>query len=68
MKKKMSSTKPHSAIKKKQQRGRERERDASDFTLSYYCIVFGRLDFFLGVGVVGLEEKKAHLERKENCY
>lgn len=43
MKGKMSSTKPHSAIRKK-----KRERDALGFTLNCYCIASGGLDFFSG--------------------
>lgn len=62
MKEKKSSTKPHSATKRKKQR----ERHAFDFTLSYYCIVFGGLYFSLGEGVARLEGKRLHFERKEN--
>ena len=61
MKKKMSSTKPHSAIKEKKQR----KQDVFDLALSYDCIVFQRLYFSLREGVVRLE---ATLLKKRKHY
>lgn len=38
----------------------------ADFTVSYSCIVFGGLQFFLGEVVVSCPGERSHFERKEN--
>lgn len=62
MKEKMSSTKPHPAIKKK----KKKVREASDFTLNYFYIVLGELYFFLRGGNGQIRGKDHIFGRKEN--